>query len=205
MEKRKMDRKIKIGSISAGLGLVALPLGGWLPALLAASAGYLIGDKQFPKGEKPWRDIQELLMEREHGRLEFKETLGEDSKRKSPYDGIVKTIVAFANSDGGEILLGVDDSSAVVGIDALIKNEGNKDKFELTLRNAIRTNIDGAIDRLYRLKFETIDHKTILRVEVEKSNKDVFGKQRGEFYIRDGNSTRSLSTKEYNNFKREVE
>lgn len=200
-----MDRKIKIGSISAGLGLVALPLGGWLPALLAASAGYLIGDKQFPKGEKPWRDIQELLMEREHGRLEFKETLGEDSKRKSPYDGIVKTIVAFANSDGGEILLGVDDSSAVVGIDALIKNEGNKDKFELTLRNAIRTNIDGAIDRLYRLKFETIDHKTILRVEVEKSNKDVFGKQRGEFYIRDGNSTRSLSTKEYNNFKREVE
>lgn len=200
-----MDRKIKIGSISAGLGLVALPLGGWLPALLAASAGYLIGDKQFPKGEKPWRDIQELLIEREHGRLEFKETLGEDSKRKSPYDGIVKTIVAFANSDGGEILLGVDDSSAVVGIDALIKNEGNKDKFELTLRNAIRTNIDGAIDRLYRLKFETIDHKTILRVEVEKSNKDVFGKQRGEFYIRDGNSTRSLSTKEYNNFKREVE
>lgn len=200
-----MDRKIKIGSISAGLGLVALPLGGWLPALLAAGAGYLIGDKQFPKGEKPWRDIQELLKEREHGRLEFKKTLGEDSKRKSPYDGIVKTIVAFANSDGGEILLGVDDNSAVVGIDALIKNEGSKDKFELTLRNAIRANIDGAIDRLYRLRFETIDHKTILRFEVEKSNKDVFGKQRGEFYIRDGNATRSLSTKEYNNFKREAE
>lgn len=199
------NRKIKVGSISAGLALVALPLGGWVPALLAASAGYLIGDKQFPKGEKPWRDIQELLNEKEHGRLEFKETLGEDSKRKSPYDGIVKTIVAFANSDGGEVLLGVADDATIVGIEALIRRERNKDKFELALRSAIRSNIDGAVDRLYRTRFERVDDKEILRIEVEKSAKHVFTNQRGDFYIRDGNATRSLTTKEYNSFKADDE
>jgi len=45
--------------------------------------------------------------------------------------------------------------------------------------------------------------KNILRIEVEKSNKHIFTNQRGDFYIRDGNATRSLSTKEYNNFKTE--
>jgi ATP-dependent DNA helicase RecG len=166
-------------------------------------AGYLIGDKQFPKGEKPWRDIHELLNEKEHGRLEFKEALGEDSKRKSPYDCLIKTMVGFANYDGGEVLLGVSDDASVVGVETLIRKERNKDKFELALRNAIRSHIDGAVDKLYRLRFETVEQKDILRIEVEKSNKHIFTNQRGDFYIRDGNATISLSTKEYNNFKTE--
>ena len=192
-----IDRKIKIGSISTGLALVTLPFGGWIPAALAAGVGYFIGDKQFPKGEKPWRDIDELLKEKEHGRLEFKESLGEESKRKSSYDGIIKTIVAFSNSDGGEILLGVSDNAEVVGISKLLKASGSKDKFELSFRSAIRSQIDGPVDKLYRLKFENIDHREVLRIEVQQSNKRIFTKQRGDFFIRDGNATRALTVKEY--------
>ena len=192
-----MDRKFKIGSISGGLALVALPLGGWLPAALAAGAGYLIGNKQFPKGEKPWRGLHELLNEKEHGRLEFKESLCEETKRKSSFDGIVKSVVGFANTDGGEILLGVSDAGSVVGIDKLIRKNGNKDKLELSGRNALRSSIDGAVDKLCRMRFETLDDRTVLRIEVETSNQQIFTKQRGEFYIRDGNQTLALTPKEY--------
>ena len=197
-----MDRKIKIGSISAGLALVAFPLGGWLPAALAAGAGYLIGDKQFPKGEKPWRGLRELLNEKEHGRLEFKESLCKETKRKSSFDGIVKSVVGFANTDGGEILLGVSDSGEVVGIDKLIRETSNKDKLELSVRNALRSNIDGPVDKFCRMKFEMLDNKTILRIEVEKFHQQVFTLHRGEFYIRDGNQTLALSPKEYSHRNR---
>jgi predicted HTH transcriptional regulator len=197
-----MNRKIKIGSISGGLALVALPLGGWLPAVLAAGAGYLIGEKQFPKGATPWRDLHELLNEKEHGRLEFKESLSEETKRKSSFDGIVKSIVGFANTDGGEILLGVSDDAQIIGVSELVNKNANEDKFELALRNALRSSIDGPIDKIFRMKFEIVDDKTILRIEVEKSNQQIFTKQRGEFYIRDGNQTLALTAKEYAHRKR---
>ncbi len=196
-----MDRKIKIGSISAGLALITLPFGGWGAALMVAGAGCFIGDKQFPKGEKPWRDIQELLNEKEHSRLEFKETLSDTNKKKSPYEGLIKTIAAFANSDGGEVLLGISDAGAAVGIEALIRKAQNKDKFEQALRNTIRSNIDGVFKKFCRLKFETVEQKEILRIEVEKSNKHIFTKPKGDFYIRDGNTTRLLSAKEYDDFQ----
>lgn len=192
-----MDRKIKIGSISAGMALVAFPLGGWLPAALAAGAGYLIGDKQFPKGEKPWRDLTELLNEKEHGRLEFKSSLCEDSKRKSPFDGIIKSVVGFANSDGGEILLGVSDQAEILGVKDIVREYGGRDKFELSLRNALRSNIDSSIEKICRIKYESINEHTILRIEVEKSNFQVFTKQRGDFFVRDGNRTVALSAKEF--------
>lgn len=198
-----MDRKYKIGSISAGMALVALPLGGWLPAALAAGAGYLIGDKQFPKGEKPWRGLHELLNEREHGRLEFKEDLCEETKRKSCFEGVVKSVVGFANSDGGEILLGVSDAGQVTGIDQHISKHASKDKLELAVRNSLRSNIDASVDKLCRMRFETVDNKTVLRMEVEKSNQQIFTKQRGEFYIRDGNQTLALTPKEFAHRKRD--
>lgn len=200
-----MDRKIKIGSISTGLALVTLPLGGWLPAVLAAGAGYLICDKQFPKGEKPWRGLHELLNEKEHGRLEFKENLCKETKRKSSFDGIVKSVVGFANTDGGEILLGVSDVGEVIGVNELIRKNSNKDKFELSVRNALRSNIDGPVDKFCRMKFEAVDNKTILRIEVEKSNQQIFTKQKGEFCIRDGNQTLALTAKEYANRERSAE
>lgn len=197
-----MDRKFKIGSISTGLALVALPFGGWLPAALAAGVGYLIGDKQFPKGEKPWRGLHELLNEKEHGRLEFKEDLCEQTKRKSCFDGIVKSAIGFANTDGGEILLGVSDDGEIIGIGQLIRKYANKDKLELAVRNALRSSIDAPVDKLCRIRFEIVDNKTVLRIEVEKSNQQIFTKQRGEFYIRDGNQTLALTPKEYASRKR---
>ncbi|MDR1009920.1 MAG: putative DNA binding domain-containing protein [Opitutaceae bacterium] len=53
-------------------------------------------------------------------------------------DGIKKSVVAFANTDGGEILVGVDDNGAVRGVrqpDAVILQVGN------AIREAIRPDV----------------------------------------------------------------
>ena len=191
-----MNRKHKLATLSAGLALVALPFGGWVAATLAAGVGYVIGNTQFPEDEKPWRDLRELLHEGEHSRLEFKEALSQEENGKLRFDGIIKSVIGFANTDGGEILLGVSDDGKIAGINALIGKYKNRDKFELALREILRSNIDAPVDKIYRIKFETIDKKVILRVEVEKVGYQVFTKRKGEYYIRDGNQTRALTPKE---------
>ena len=195
----KIGRKYKIASLSAGLALTALPFGGWVAAALAAGAGYIIGDTQFSKDKKPWRNLDELLHEKEHSRLEFKEALPQEKTGRSRFDGIIKSVIGFANTDGGEILLGVSDNGRITGINNLIDQYKNRDKFELALRETLRSNIDAPVDKIYRIKFEMVDKRVILRVDVEKVGYQVFTKQKGECYIREGNLTRALTPKEVSN------
>ena len=192
----KISRKYKVASLSAGLALAALPFGGWVAAALAAGAGYIIGDTQFSKDKKPWRDLHELLHEGEHNRLEFKESLSRGENGKFRFDGIIRSVIGFANTDGGEILLGVSDNGRITGINNLIDQYKKRDKFELALREVLRSNIDAPVDKMYRIKFEMVDKRVILRVDVEKVGYQVFTKQKGECYIREGNQTRALTPKE---------
>jgi predicted HTH transcriptional regulator len=62
-------------------------------------------------------DLVSLLSRQEEKTLEFKRNLS------SP-DGILRTIVAFANTSGGVILLGVEDKSRrVVGVNNVLAEE----------------------------------------------------------------------------------
>ena len=56
-----------------------------------------------------WRDIARRIEAGEDGKTEFKRDLVELS-------GIGRAICAFANADGGLIILGVDDGGAIVGV-----------------------------------------------------------------------------------------
>ena len=53
--------------------------------------------------------IQKLIEEGEHQMLDFKFEIS-DSKK------IARTLVAFANTDGGRLLIGVEDNGASSGI-----------------------------------------------------------------------------------------
>lgn len=192
----KMNKKHKLAALSAGFALAALPFGGWMAAALAAGAGYIIGDTQFPKDEKTWKDLHELLREGEHSRLEFKRSLSREKTGKLSFDSIIKSVIGLANTDGGEILLGISDDGRIAGINSLIAQYKNRDKFELSLRNALHSDIDAPVDKIYHIKFETIDEKVILRVGVEKVRYQVFTKREGKCYIREGNQTRALTPKE---------
>ena len=56
--------------------------------------------------------LQKLIQQGEGLRIEFKEAI--NTVPTSFYE----TVVSFANTDGGTILLGVDDNQRVIGIDA---------------------------------------------------------------------------------------
>jgi len=53
--------------------------------------------------------IQNLIKQGEHQKLDFKHSIT-DSKK------IARSLVAFANTDGGKLLVGVKDNGAIVGV-----------------------------------------------------------------------------------------
>src|SRR5687767_11984854 len=55
--------------------------------------------------------IRNLIAEGEGQELDFKYHIGSASK-------IAKTLVAFANTDGGRLLIGVKDNGKVIGIES---------------------------------------------------------------------------------------
>ena len=84
--------------------------------------------------------IEDLIDEGESDELEFKSTLRWDIKEgavnKKLEEVILKTVAAFANSQGGTLLIGVDDQGTILGLeqDYLSLEGGNRDKFELHCR-----------------------------------------------------------------------
>jgi hypothetical protein len=58
----------------------------------------------------PVEQVERWLIEREHGSLEYKQELGKDNN-----DAFAKDVCAFANTDGGVVLLGVSDQGEVIG------------------------------------------------------------------------------------------
>jgi predicted HTH transcriptional regulator len=84
---------------------------------------------------------------------EFKRTI--DSAFK-----IAKTIVSFANTSGGRLLVGISDSSAILGVVSELKE---LQKLEKATRELIEPKL------LIRIKTVQIDGKKILAVEIEES------------------------------------
>lgn len=104
-------------------------------ALLCASTGDVLDEKVFQEGVS-WRqpnvvvepvapEVEQLLLSGEGETVEFKEKLDTSSLR------LVKTATAFANTNGGTIVFGVDDDQRVVGCDI----RGMADTITNILRN----------------------------------------------------------------------
>ena len=123
------------------------------------------------------KEFKFLLKSRESINLEFKEAL--DAK------AIAKSIVAFANSEGGKIILGVDDKGNAKGI-----NVTNSLKSEI---QTIARNCDPAIN----INLEEFENVLIIHVEDGK-NKPYRCSQ--GFFIRQGSNSQKLSTEEIREF-----
>jgi hypothetical protein len=115
---------------------------------------------------------------------------------------IVKTIASFMNSEHKSILLiGVSDEGTVIGLTHDYKTLGQKqdrDSFETYLTGRVLEGCGSDCAPLMRIVFHTVDEHEICQITVTPSPKPVFVKdERGEhFYVRTGNSTRLLTTRE---------
>lgn len=118
--------------------------------------------------------------------------LGEDStiefKGIPPEKGDLATeIAAFANADGGVILIGVDDSGGIVGLDSQTLADAETMAVEIcadTLEPMVRV-------RTEKLR---IDGKNLLKIDVPSSL--FVHKSSGRYFLRLGSSKRQMTTEQ---------
>lgn len=76
-------------------------------------------------------------------------------------DEIKKTIIAFANTDGGELLIGVDDDGTVSGV-------SDPDDVMLKVTNSARDTIKPDVTLFMRVETREIQGKNVVAVDVQK-------------------------------------
>lgn len=96
--------------------------------------------------------IQKLIEEGEHQMLDFKFEIS-DSKK------IARTLVAFANTDGGRLLIGVKDNGSISGI------RSEEEKY--MIQTAVEMYCQPVVD--FEAKEWNVNGKTVLEVIVPKS------------------------------------
>jgi ATP-dependent DNA helicase RecG len=125
-------------------------------------------------------EIEKLLLQPESKLLEFKRDL-------SSLEPILKTIVAFANTAGGIVVIGRASDGAIVGVQDVFKAEE-------ALANSIADNIRPSI--LPEIEITTVQGKDLLVVKVSHWRAPFYLKKEGMpqgVYIRLGSTNRSAS------------
>ena len=135
--------------------------------------------------------------------VEFKSTLQWDLyQNKINTDlrqPVLKTIVAFMNSDGGTLLIGVEDSGAIFGLERdLETTRDSEDVFLNLLSSLIIDNIGVEFTNLVDARIEKVSELSICVVNVSKSTNPAFlsGNRGSEFYVRVLNTSRQLDPEE---------
>ncbi len=158
----------------------------------------------FIKSLNEEKSIEEIIKSGEHEKLEFKTSLRWDVKRdtvnRELEKAVMKTVAAFLNSDGGHLLIGVDDGGQPVGLEndiaTLVKQDA--DGFENHFNNIFNSMIGPEFRRFVKLRFDNIGGKTVCSVNIEPGRKPAYLKTGdGEnFYIRTGNVSTPLKMSE---------
>jgi len=147
--------------------------------------------------------IKNLLSKSEDQHIEFKSSIRWDYKNKKINKDlefvIVKTIAGFLNSEGGTLLLGVDDNGVPVGLEADYKtlNKQNSDGYEIFLIRLVSNYLGKEFCSNVNISFFTINNKEICSLTIQQNDEPVFIEKLGQaFYVRTGSSTQQLNTKE---------
>lgn len=141
----------------------------------------------------------------------------DDSKSKSGVDNLIgrqaknrvihsamKTLVAFANSKGGTLFIGINDEGEFIGLcnDYEEIGQSSRDELGKRLDDFINNYIGNSFFGLVSIEFESIDKKDILIIDVKASEDEVFliknekAEDSSDFYIRRHSSSVCLSGKE---------
>lgn len=148
----------------------------------------------------PGYSTDKLIKEEESRNFERKSTLRFDLKQNKIQDYIteqvLKTIVAFLNTDGGTLVVGQSDDKQLVGIEAdKFKNQDECSKF---LKDKIKSRIGIKFLETY-IKYEFIKHdgKTLIVITCTKlpASERAFVNE-NEFWIRTGPGNQQLNIKE---------
>ncbi|OHB00531.1 MAG: hypothetical protein A3E94_01900 [Candidatus Zambryskibacteria bacterium RIFCSPHIGHO2_12_FULL_44_12b] len=153
--------------------------------------------------------ILDLILEGEHSRLELKQTFRWDGKRnvtsKDLEKAVMKTVAAFLNTEGGQLLIGISDNGNIHGLEDDYKSLTRKDRdgFENAFNQSMKNMIGAEFRQYVGLSFEQIEEKEVCVISVEPSPKPVFlrvNDKEEEFFIRTGNTTSPLKVSQVNSY-----
>jgi len=149
------------------------------------------------------RDAEELIKRGESKTLEFKSTLRWSLKEDRRDDkgvtyAALKTLAAFLNTDGGDLLIGVADNGSIVGIEA--DRLESDDKFMRHLAQVVRNGLGDRAGTCIDPKTQVVGGKTVCVVGCQRSPEPVFLKWKGveappegDFFVRQGPGIIKLS------------
>ena len=147
-----------------------------------------------------YEKIKSLVSSGESERVEFKSTLRWNLKTGRPEKGIekawLKSVVAFLNTDGGILLIGVADDGEILGTDA--DQFDSDDRYLLHLNNLIQQHIGLECTGFIHFQLVPVEDKKVLLIECQPYPSAAFLKigKNEDFYVRIGPGSRRLSTSE---------
>jgi hypothetical protein len=114
---------------------------------------------------------------------------------------VLKSLAAFLNTDGGTLLIGVEDNGNILGLEKDLELVGNsRDKFEQLLANLISEHLGNQYAPLLKGHFEEVEGKTVYVFEIAPSPEPVYLQEKGskkkQFFIRVQTTTRDLDPQE---------
>ena len=164
-----------------------------------------------PSPEPP--SIEEIVKLDENSEIEYKSTfqwdVRENKKNPDLRKSCLKTIVAFLNSKGGTLLIGVTDDKEICGLEQDLKmTKDSLDWFEQTFRNLCDDSIGVDFSQYINVRFQnTPDEKQVCIVEIDPAPEPTFlnfqmkeSQPKQEFFIRRGNATKPLEPKEQHDY-----
>lgn len=132
--------------------------------------------------------------------VEFKSTmrwhLYADRSDKAIENSSLKTVAAYMNTEGGVLLIGVDDDGEVIGLGK--DHFKTEDKQMLHWVNLVKSYLGAEFIPYMRSTIESVGDKRVLVVECLPSRKPVFFRRDNDesFFVRMTNTTQALKTSE---------
>lgn len=150
------------------------------------------------------KNVSDLIAQGESEKVEFKSSIRWDFQRSNVNKNlqivIAKTIAGMLNQKGGVLLIGLDDSGNVLGIEHDLKTlrKPNIDEFQLAITDIVRSCLGVRYMEYIHVRFECFHEKQICIVIVDISPEPVYliSGDEPQFWVRMGNSTQRLDVKE---------
>ena len=140
--------------------------------------------------------VNQMISVGESDLLEFKSTIRTNLRAGKPGKEIelawLKSVVAFCNTEGGTILIGVNDSGEILGLEA--DGFQNDDKCLLHIQNLIGEHVGVEYLSYVRFRLLEMEDKKILVVQCIPLKRIMLLKSSGkeQFYVRSGPSSIEL-------------
>ena len=120
-------------------------------------------------------------------RIEKKEDIHTEFKRTINREDLAKAITCFANTDGGQIVIGVEDNGNIAGVEDTDSLMRKVDDISFNRCEPPVTVIQETVD---------IDEKTVVIINVPKGDQRPYRTGSGLYYIRSSNRCRQASRQE---------